>query len=237
MPDNFKPVDLDNPYADYRAANLYEFLAKQGVAKPAKTDFVYSNLGFGLLGQALAVRSGLSYPVLLKNEITDPLELKDTTVSLSPEQLARFIPGHDGKHHPAHAWDLDALAGAGAIRSTAGDMLTYLQANLHPENLKSVAGSSAAATISAALIQSHQLRADVGPGTRIALAWLYEAETGSYWHNGGTGGYSSYASFNPKGDYAVVVLLNTAPNGFTDRLGQHISQRLAGKPAISLASN
>jgi len=78
------------------------------------------------------------------------------------------------------------------------DMLTYLQANLHPENLKSVAGSSAAATISAALIQSHQLRADVGPGTRIALAWLYEAETGSYWHNGGTGGYSSYASFNPK---------------------------------------
>lgn len=237
MPDNFKPADLDNPYADYRAANLYEFLAKQGVAKPAKTDFVYSNLGFGLLGQALAVRSGLSYPVLLKNEITDPLELKDTTVSLSPEQLARFIPGHDGKHHPAHAWDLDALAGAGAIRSTAGDMLTYLQANLHPENLKSVAGSSAAATISAALIQSHQLRADVGPGTRIALAWLYEAETGSYWHNGGTGGYSSYASFNPKGDYAVVVLLNTAPNGFTDRLGQHISQRLAGKPAISLASN
>jgi len=70
MPDNFKPADLDNPYADYRAANLYEFLAKQGVAKPAKTDFVYSNLGFGLLGQALAVRSGLSYPVLLKNEIT-----------------------------------------------------------------------------------------------------------------------------------------------------------------------
>ena len=89
--------------------------------------------------------------------------------------------------------------------------------------------------VSAALVQSHQLHADALPGTSIALAWLYETETGNYWHNGGTGGYSAYSFFNPKGDYAVVVLLNTAPDGFMDRLGQHISQRLAGKPAITLA--
>jgi hypothetical protein len=35
---------------------------------------------------------------------------------------------YDGEHKPAHAWDIPALAGAGAIRSTAGDMLTYLEA-------------------------------------------------------------------------------------------------------------
>jgi CubicO group peptidase (beta-lactamase class C family) len=72
---------------------------------------------------------------------------------------------------------------------------------------------------------------------RIALAWLYIEDSGDYWHNGGTGGFSSYAFFNPKGDYAAVVLINTAPGatgGFADRIGQHISQRLAGKPAISL---
>jgi CubicO group peptidase (beta-lactamase class C family) len=73
---------------------------------------------------------------------------------------------------------------------------------------------------------------------RIALAWLYIEDSGDYWHNGGTGGFSSYAFFSPKGDYAAVVLLNTGPGdtgSFADRLGEHISQRLAGKPAISLA--
>ena len=44
---------------------------------------------------------------------------------------------------------------------------------------------------------------------RIALAWLYDSKTGNYWHNGATGGYSSYAFFNPKEDYAAVVLFNT----------------------------
>jgi D-alanyl-D-alanine-carboxypeptidase/D-alanyl-D-alanine-endopeptidase len=123
MPDNFAPVNPANPYADYHAANLYAFLAKQGVAKPAQTEFLYSNVGFGLLGQALAVRAGTTYPDLLKAQIVDPLGLQDTAIALSPAQKARFIMGHNGDHQPASPWDLDAFAGAGAIRSTAGDML------------------------------------------------------------------------------------------------------------------
>jgi CubicO group peptidase (beta-lactamase class C family) len=238
MPDNFSPTDQANPYADYHAANLYAFIAKQGVAKPANADFLYSNLGFGLLGQALAVRSGMTYPALLAQEVTGPMGLQDTTVSLSIAQQARFLAGHDSNHKPAHAWDLDAFAGAGAIRSTAGDMLTYLEANLHPENFKPGAAAPASPTLSAALVQSHEIRADSFGGLKIALAWLFDPNTGNYWHSGGTGGFSSYAFFNPKGDHAVVVLLNTtidSHGSFADRLGQHISQRLTGKPAISLA--
>lgn len=241
LPDNLKPADPANPYADYGPANLYAFLAKHKVAKAAQPSFLYSNLGFGLLGQALSNRAGTSYAALLEQEITGPLGLKDTVVSLLPEQQARFIPGHDRDHHPVKAWEFDALAGCGAIRSTAPDMLAYLQANLHPENFKATIGSSAGTTMPAALIQSHLLRADaIEAGVvdrRIALAWFFSPATGSYWHNGGTGGYSSFAFFNPKGDYAAVVLLNTSfEHGFADRLGQHISERLAGRPAISLAN-
>ena len=237
MPDNFHPADNSNPYADYRPANLYAFLAKHGVVKPADATFLYSNLGFGLLGQALVDRADVSYSELLQNEITGPLGMKDTVVALSAEQQLRFITGHDAAHHPAHAWDLDALAGAGAIRSTADDMLTYLQANLHPDKLPSAATRTPSGkTLPAALAQSHELRADALPGMRIALAWLYVAATGSYWHNGGTGGYSSFAFFNPKADYAVVVLMNTSGQ-FADRLGHHIAERLAGKPAVSLGDD
>jgi serine-type D-Ala-D-Ala carboxypeptidase/endopeptidase len=237
MPDNFHPANPQNPYADYTAADLYAFLAKQTVARPANAGFLYSNLGFGLLGQALSDRAGMPYPELLKSEVTDPLHLKDTNVSLTPEQQARFIPGHTGDHQPAHAWDLVALAGAGAIRSTAGDMLTYLEANLHPDSFRSAGFTPTGSTLADALIQQHELRADAMPGTRIALAWLFDTEPGNYWHNGATGGYSAYAFFNPKGNYAAVVLLNATLSqhgSFADRLGQHIGQRLAGKAAISL---
>ena len=229
MPDNFHPADPRDPYADYRPANLYEFLAKYGVGKPADAGFLYSNLGVGLLGQALANRASMSYPELLKALVTGPLKLHDTVVKLSPEQEKRFAQGHGANHQPAHAWSLDALAGAGAIRSTAADMLAYLDAQLHPEH--------APGTLAGAIGMCHELHAEAGPSMKIALAWLFENNTGNFWHNGGTGGFSSYAVFNPKEDFAVVVLFNTtlgANGSFADRLGQHIAQRLAGKPAVSL---
>jgi CubicO group peptidase (beta-lactamase class C family) len=235
MPDNFHPADNQNPYADYRPADLYAFMAKQGVAKPSAPPFLYSNLGVGLLGQALAVRAGTSYADLLQTQITGPLGMNDTVIKLSPAQQLRFIPGHDGNHRPAHAWDLDALAGAGAIRSTANDMLIYLDANLHPEKLPPTAGK----TLQAAITRSHELRADAGSALRIALAWLYKADTDTYWHNGGTGGYSAFTFFSPSKDCAVIVLVNSSPDAtgsFADRVGQHIMERLMGKPAISLAN-
>jgi CubicO group peptidase (beta-lactamase class C family) len=230
MPDNFHPADPQDPYADYRPANLYEFIAKKGVSKPADTQFNYSNLGLGLLGQALANRAGMSYPELLKALVTGPLGLNDTVVKLSPEQEKRFAQGHGPGHQPARPWNLDALAGAGAIRSTAGDMLTYLEAQLHPDRTPS-------GTLGSALAMCHELRADALPGMKIGLAWLYETDKGAFWHNGGTGGFSSYALFHPKEDFVVVVLYNTtlgANGSFADRLGEHIAERLSGKPAISL---
>jgi len=242
LPDNLQPADMQDPYADYRPADLYRFIAKHGVSKPPSARFNYSNLGLGLLGQALANRAATTYPDLLRMEVTGPLQLNDTVVKLSPEQEKRFAPGHGAQHQAARGWNFDALAGAGAIRSTASDMLTYLEAQLHPEALKHPAGAGAAddplGTLARALVMSHELRADSLPGMKVGLAWLFETKTGGFWHNGGTGGYSSYALFDPQRDYAVVVLYNTtisASGSFADALAEHVADRLSGKPAISLS--
>jgi hypothetical protein len=111
-------------------------------------------------------------------------------------------------------------------------MLTYLEAQLHPEkiSLPGPNGWSKAKTLGAAASLSQELRADAGPGLKIAFAWLYDSATG---------GYSSFAFFNPKEDYAAIVLANTtvsASGSFADLVGQHIGQRLAGKPAVSLSN-
>lgn len=188
---------------------------------------------------ALSDRAGTSYAKLLTEEITGPLRLRDTIESLSAQQRLRLIQGYTAEHRRIRAWDFEALAGAGAIRSTADDMLTYLQANLHPERLQATSAATAAArTLPGALRLSHELRADAGPLLRIGFAWLYNPRTGDYWHNGATGGYSSYVFFNPQVDYAGVVLMNmgvSPEEEFMDLLGLHISQRFAGKPAIVLS--
>jgi CubicO group peptidase (beta-lactamase class C family) len=227
MPDNFHPADPSNPFADYGPDQLYVYLKKHGVAKPEETTFAYSNLGVGLLGQALAERAGRSYRDLLREEITGPLGMADTVVKLSAEQQRRFMQGYNERHRPEHPWDLDAGAGAGGIRSTAGDMLTYLEANLQPEKYAGLCGP---------LRLSHQLRESAGHGIEIALAWMYAADSGTYRHGGATAGFSSEVFFNPRADCAAVVLLNSGPNRLLSprQIGEHIRQRLSGDPAISL---
>src|SRR6185503_4250314 len=101
-----------------------------GIGKPVDATFIYSNLGVGLLGQALAERSGRSYADQLQDEIAGPLGLTDTMLKLPAEQRRRFLPGYDAKHRWVRAFERDgALARAVAIRSTATDMMTYLEAN------------------------------------------------------------------------------------------------------------
>ena len=232
MPDNFAPGPIDQAVAEYGTSDLYAFLAKHGVERPANARFLYSNLGFGLLGEVLAHIAGVSYRELLQEEITGPLGLRDTTIMLEPEQKDRMIQEYDLRHRPVPAWDLGALEGAGAIRSTAADLLTYLEAQLHPDKLAPELG-----TLRTALTDSHQLRSDTGSGQRIALAWIYFPESGIYMHDGAISGYRSYAFFQPQGDYAGVALFNAAsPTGFCGLLGEHLAQRFAGEPAASLAN-
>ena len=235
MPDNFKPADPGNPYADYAVPDLYTYVAQHGVKKPADAGFLYSNVGVGLLGQGLANRAGVTYAKLLRSEITDPLGMNDTSISLSESQEHRFIPGHLSNHQPAHAWDLNAFAGAGGVRSTAGDMLKYLEAQLHPQKIN-LLNSPNARTLPAAIIQSQKLQADVGSGSKIAFAWMFNSKF-AYWHNGATGGYSSIAFFNQDENFAAIVLLNTAISKrrtFEEMLAEHIIERFMGRQAISL---
>ncbi len=237
LPDNMNPADKANPYADYDRKALFAFVASHGVSLPATPKFGYSNLGVGLLGQALAERAGATYEALLVKEITGPLGMRETVVTLAPALRARLSPGHDGAHRPARPWDQDALAGAGAIRSTAADMLTYLEAQLHPDHLpKAAHATPEGKTLAEAITASHALQGQAGEATHIALNWFYDDTSGSFWHNGATGGYSAFAVWNPEKDFAVVVLSNTSSGqrSFSDEVGEHVEQRLTGKPAVSL---
>ena len=224
IPLNLRRNGRPNPGADYRTPDFYQWLEKRGFGKPGGATFRYSNAGFGLLGEALSARAGMPYPELVRSLVTAPLEMSDTVLTPREEQRERVIRAFDAKHRPAKPWELDALAGAGAIYSTAADMLTYLEANLNAEGR--------------AFAESHGLRGEIGRGMQIALAWLYDTEDGVYWHNGAISGYTAHAFFHPKGRYAAVVLVNNGIGGmpYADLISRYLRDGLAGAPTVSMAS-
>ena len=215
MPNNFRPRNPANPYADYNGDKLLEWIGKNGLVRNPDSQYNYSNLGAGLLGFALAWRADRTYEQLLLERIAGPLQMTGTRVKLTPELAARLIQGHDAKGTPVPNWDLDALAGAGAIRSTSADLMKFLEANLLP-----------AGPLAPALLLAQKPQARNGRG-EIALGW-HVWPSGIYWHNGGTGGYTSYMSFDPKRGTAVVVLLNIAGDQM-NQVGTRLDKLLAGE--------
>jgi len=238
-PANLKPADSSDPWADYGPQQLSEFLNQHGLIKPANAKSQYSNVGFGLLGYALSRRAGITYEELVKEEISGPLGMHDTAITLSSEQHERLVQGYDASFNQARPWNFDVIAGAGAIRSTAPDMLKFLEANLHPEEyaVGTVPGSPAA-TLPAAIAIDHEPRAEAPEvNGEIALAWFVSPKR-PVWldHNGGTGGYSSFTRFCPEQDWGYIVLYNRdSPDPrFVDLVGVHITQLLMGQPTIPL---
>ncbi|MEJ2204175.1 MAG: serine hydrolase [Gemmatimonadota bacterium] len=212
MPDNFAPADPSNPYVDYDVERLYEFLSGYELPRSPGETFEYSNLGVGLLGHVLALHAGTSYAEVVRDRILEPLVMTHTGVALTPWMREHLALGHGSGGGVVPNWDLGALAGAGALRSTAVDMLRFLDAALHPER----------GSIQRALAFAQEERADAG-GMRIGLNWIsMHADSDTIvWHNGGTAGYRTFIGIVPSRRIGVVVLTNSGGAG-ADDIGRHL---------------
>lgn len=215
LPANMRPKDPANPYADYSAAQLYDFLSSYELGRDIGSKYEYSNLAVGLLGHALARRAGTDYETLVRTRITDPLSMKNTLVTLDDTQKARLAPGHNAQLQRAANWDLPTLAGAGALRSTVADLLTFLSANLGLTK-------SPLAPAMASMLKTRRPTGD--DGLEIALGWHITKKDDSQivWHTGGTGGYRSFIGFDPRRRAGVVVLANTYTKAGVEDIGRHL---------------
>lgn len=205
LPANLMPRQPDNPYADYTENNLRDFLRGYQLTRAPGAKYEYSNLGYGLLGQALSTRAGKSYAELVQERITKPLGMADTGIALTATMQSNLATGHDGQGKTSANWDMPTLAGAGALRASAQDMLRYLQAHMQSADVKVPAGLQ--------LVQQPQ-RPTGMPGLQIGLAWHVQNVRGQtvVWHNGMTGAYASFIGFTADGQRGVVVLANASVN-------------------------
>jgi CubicO group peptidase (beta-lactamase class C family) len=207
MPDNLTPVDSSNPFADYDGAKLKSFLAAYTLKRDPGDAYEYSNLGFGLLGFSLTQPQ--SFGDLVRARILEPLGMKMTDVGLNDAMMAHLARGHDRRNQQVKNWKFDALAGCGAIDSTAGDMLSYLKANMNGEG----------EALSRAFRLAQQPERGVNSTERIGLAWMTRVAKPDdvIWHNGTTFGYASFIGFTANRKRGIVILTNISES--VDDLG------------------
>ena len=215
LTNNMTPKDVANPYADYSVRQLYDFLSSYELTRDIGERYEYSNLGAGLLGHVLARRAGVDYETLVAQRITRPLGMTSTAVTLTPALRSRLATGHNGQRQPTANWDIPTFAGAGALRSTANDMLRFLAACLGVEQ------TPLASSMKALL----EVRRPTGtPALEIARGWHILSPRGVdiVWHNGGTGGYRSFTGYNAKERRGVVALSNMSTPTGVDDVGRHL---------------
>jgi serine-type D-Ala-D-Ala carboxypeptidase/endopeptidase len=206
-----------NPYAGFTEAHLQRSVAGTRLRGSPGEKVRYSNFGFGLLGYVLARSAGQSYEELVRERICEPLGLTDTRISIPPEDVPRFARGHNWRSQEVPHWDLPALAGAGALRSTVADLLRFLELQLrHPTTrLERAARSTHAA---------RARRGRLGQGLGWASLPLLGHPVNVLWHNGGTGGFRGFVGFVSESGTAVAVLTNCARS--VDAIGFRILEAI-----------
>jgi serine-type D-Ala-D-Ala carboxypeptidase/endopeptidase len=208
LPPNLNPMmrvltgNADDPYADYDQAMLYagvQATAMEGVGE----TWQYSNYGYALLGYVLSKQMGVTYADVIQQRILDPLAMDDATIEgWSSDKIAPPLAddGSSGDH-----WTLNAFESAGALRGTLLDGVAFLQASMsacQDEDLVSRANCRAQQPTGMA----------VRDGEEMGIGWVRtQGEEGvAIWHNGGTGGYSSFLGFNPETQIGVIFLYNVS---------------------------
>jgi len=115
----------------------------------------------------------------------------------------RLAKGHASNLKPASNWDIPTLAGAGALRSTASDLVKFVKATCL---------SGANAPLRSAIDMLLQTRRPTNlPNTEVGLGCFIR--TGNkdeiIWKDGGTGGYASFAGFSTTLRSGAIVLSNS----------------------------
>lgn len=116
----------DDPYSEFSRDDLVAWLRVWSSQEPRKKPgHAYSNLAFGLLGEVLALSQSRPFLEMLRDELLGPLGMNETSACLSQQQKKRFARPHDNRGRPVVPWSFKALAGAGALRSSAGDLALF----------------------------------------------------------------------------------------------------------------
>lgn len=177
------------------------------------SKFLYSNYGFGLLGFAIANVNRQPYEEVIQKAICYPLGMTSTFVEVPKNKLKEYATGYTDKGKPVkEKWQV-LWTGSGSIRSTARDMIRFLEGNLGMRG-------------PAELIKAMQFAQEPQYKEKtitMGLGWQRSQHEGMLIvdKNGAVTGFSTYIGMSPTEKMGIVLLSNQRHKGLTE-LGRKI---------------
>ncbi len=193
------PRDIDTD----SIAGMYAWLNQYRLTRAPGDEYVYSNVGYALLGDILARKAGTDFNSLEYQAVSQPLGLSDTAEHLDTDESRRMAHGYTYDGSPAQYMpDSGAMSSAGYMRSTLKDMTRFLMDNMQP-------GST---PLAEEIQAAQQVQAEgKDPGTGTGLGWDIEhvgTPNERIYKGGTTYGFTSYISFMRDGSSGFVLLTN-----------------------------
>ncbi|MGB6120269.1 MAG: serine hydrolase domain-containing protein, partial [Bacteroidota bacterium] len=186
--------------------------------------WLYSNMGMGLAGHVVGRVDGTSYETVLTREVFDVLGMENSSLFLTDQQRTNLATGHNSTLTMVPMWTAqDIFQGAGFIKSSANDMLTYMEANL----------GLVQSPLKPAMDLTHEPQFHQGSLGEMGLGWyIQELDDGQVviQHGGGTGGFDSYLGFNKAESIGAVILFNAKVNESVYVIGERVLKAIRKYP-------
>ncbi|MFI1413349.1 serine hydrolase domain-containing protein [Streptomyces sp. NPDC020707] len=203
------PTWRTDPYAAYPDRRVVEAFLRHRQRRRPGTRWHYSNFGVAVLGHALAAATATPWDDLLGAQVLRPLGLSGT--ALRPGGPDTDATGHrkDGTT-PVPPLTVGGFQSAGAVRATAADLLTFLEAHLEPSGPYTPGPAPAEGTLADALraVRRPVLRRGWGHRHVHTVAW-FQHPTGRgpmYFHCGATLGQQAFLGFRPDTGTALAAV-------------------------------
>jgi CubicO group peptidase (beta-lactamase class C family) len=173
---------------------------------PPGDHFDYSNLGYGILGEAVGRTSGKGYAAFLRDEIFKPLGMTRSSLGIRPDLKAYAATRYtfiNGRHAPAQS----ATPGGSGIYASAHDLALFglFQLKAHLPRQKAILADSSIDAMQNSTV-------DAGGNKRYGLGWWVTENLHGFrgvLGQGGTDDASAFLQLIPAEGIAVVILANT----------------------------
>ena len=186
---------------DHEKDCVYQYITEDDVIDQVRFlqhadhgGFLYSNIGYALLGSVLGKAGGVPYQTLMMDMIRHDLGLQHTWLDLPGGVPVLAGMGTDNEIKGNWRWAGSGAMAAGAIYATLDDMISYIQRYIdnQPGWLQWT---------------HHRVCAECTPQPfSIGLGWIKEGNL--TWHNGGTGCFRAFVGFREDRPRGVVLLAN-----------------------------
>jgi D-alanyl-D-alanine-carboxypeptidase/D-alanyl-D-alanine-endopeptidase len=147
--------------------------------------------------------------------ICGPLGMNDTRITPTPSMKAHRVEAHDANLFPTPDWEFQAFASTGALRSTANDLCTFVEAAM---------GQRESPLKDAFALLLSTRRPVYKPAPDVALGWFVSSGKLDeiVWKDGGTGGTCAFIGYGRKWQRGGVVLSNAGYWNNINDIGYHL---------------